>query len=90
VITSLTGSDPSFAVSVMPITSSTLNDIGFYVSLLAWWGADGGWSAGPHDVTLLVSPADGAVQIPEPATWVLVLLGVFALTGGRRLIGRSS
>ena len=82
-IMSLTGSFPSAAVSHISVTSNTVSDLGFAVLIYP------GWSAGPHDVTLLVQPAPGAVQIvPEPATWILTMLGAGVLFGTRRMLRR--
>jgi hypothetical protein len=85
-VMSLTGSYPTSAISQIPVTSNIVSEIGFTVFLLS----SAGWSAGPHDVTLLVQPADGAVQIvPEPATWILTMLGVGVLFGTRRVLRRG-
>jgi len=80
-ITSLTGSYPLSVVSTIAVTSATISDIGFYTT--EW--PSGAWSAGPHDVTFLVQPADGAVQIPEPASWAMVALGAAMLVVRGRL-----
>ena len=80
-IISLTGHNPPSAVSATLVPSGAITDIGFYVTEYPF----GAWSAGPHDVTLLVQPAGGAVQIPEPTTWTLVALGAVALVGRGRL-----
>ena len=80
-ITSPAGYYPPSAVSTISVTSATIADIGFYTSEWPSWE----WSAGPHDVTLLVQPAAGAVQIPEPTSWAMVTLGTSALFGSRRL-----
>ena len=80
-IISLTGHYPPSAVSTTLVPSGAITDIGFYVSEYPF----GAWSAGQHDVTLLVQPADGAVQIPEPASWAMVALGAAVLVGRGRL-----
>ena len=80
-ITSLTGYYPPSVVSTISVTSATFSDIGFYASEFPL----AAWSAGPHDVTLLVQPAPGAVQIPEPASWAMVALGAAVLVGRGRL-----
>ena len=83
-IVSLTGGFPVSAVSSTTVVTVNLTVAGFTVNMYP------GWSAGPHDVTLLVQPADGAVQIvPEPATWMLTMLGVGGLFGTRRMLRRS-
>jgi hypothetical protein len=78
---SLTGSLPSSVISSIPVTFPTISTIGFNAELYPY----GGWSMGPHDITLLVQPAPGAVQIPEPTTWAMVTLGASAFFGRRRL-----
>jgi hypothetical protein len=85
VFTSRTGY-PVTTVSTISVTLATISDIGFAAILYP----PQMWSAGPHDISLLVQPADGAVQIPEPTTWAMVTLGIAALFGSRRLRCRSS
>jgi hypothetical protein len=58
-IISLTGQYPSSAVSTTRFTSASISVIGFTVSQWPF----GTWAAGPHDISLLVQPSDGAVQI---------------------------
>ena len=89
VFMSLTGSFPSSVVSTIAVTSATISTIGFEVNLYSFANF-GGWSAGPHDVTLLIQPAPGAVQIPEPSTWGLVVCSTGVLFGSSRLRRRSS
>ena len=81
-IIGLNGFFPSAAVSSTPTSYAlpTISRIGFIAYLWQY----GGWSDAPHDITLLVEPADGAVQIPEPAPCSLLTLGVLALLGIRR------
>jgi hypothetical protein len=80
VLTSLTGYYPPSAVSTISVTSATVDLIGFVVLVYPY----GGWSAGPHDVTILVQPAPGAMQIPEPSTWTMLVLGVVVFRFSRR------
>jgi hypothetical protein len=80
---SLTGSYPVSTVSSTTVATTNLTVVGFAAYEYP------GWSAGPHDVTLLVQPAPGAVQIvPEPATWMLAMLGAGMLFGTRRMLRR--
>lgn len=74
----LTGSYPSSCVSSTIVTSASVSGIGFIAYL---WPDAGGWSDSGHDVTLLVSPAEGAVQIPEPSSWVLLAIAAVAFLG---------
>jgi hypothetical protein len=60
-VASLTGDFPPSVVSTISVTSATITDIGFIVDEFP----PGSWSEGPHDVTILVQPADGALQLPE-------------------------
>jgi hypothetical protein len=83
-VIALTGANPSSAVSSTTVSAPTTFVIGFTAHLFT------GWSAGPHDVTLLVQPAAGAVQVPEPSTFALAGLGTVALLVARRLHRRSS
>ena len=78
VATSLTGEYPASVISTIAVTSATVSDIGFELNLLYSYD---GWSAGPHNVTFLVQPVVGLVQLPEPSTPVLVALGVGILLG---------
>lgn len=77
---SLTGFNPPSAVSTISVESASIGIIGFTAYL-----SPENWSAGPHDVTLLVAPAPGAVQIPEPSTWSLLALAGVAFLVGHRL-----
>ena len=58
---SLTGSDPRSAVSTTLADPGFINVVGFTV-----YQSPEGWRAGPHEVTLLVQPADGAVPLEIP------------------------
>jgi hypothetical protein len=82
---SLTGSYAPSAVSTTFVTSATASTIGFTV----YFTDNGGWSAGPHDFTLLVQSASGAVQIPEPSTWAMLALAAVAFLGSGGLYRRS-
>lgn len=86
VITSLAGSYPSTGISTISVTSATISDIGFYTEEWPSWE----WPAGPHDISLLVQPADGLIELPEPTTWALVTLGSAALFASRRSRRRPS
>ena len=57
----LTGSNPSSATSTTHANPGLIKVIGFTV-----YQSRVGWSAGPHDVTFLVQPADGAVPLEIP------------------------
>ncbi len=71
-VASLDGDFPSSVVSTISVTSATVDDIGFIVDE---WPL-GSWSDGPHDVTMLIQPADGAVQLPEVPVPACVLSSV--------------
>jgi len=58
---SLTGEFPPSVISTTLVETATINDIGFVVNEWPF----GSWSDGPHDVTVLVQPADGVTQLPE-------------------------
>ena len=51
--TSLTGVFPASVVSTISVTSATIGVIGFEVNLYSYLNY-GGWTAGPHDVAILV------------------------------------
>lgn len=76
----LSGAYPSSVTCNNPVTTNTIDRIGF----VTYMATNYPWSAGPHDVTLVVSPTDGAVAIPEASTGTLLVLGLVALFWKRR------
>lgn len=70
------------------LTSETLNSLTFDVDSFNFGYDDGRWSFMVEDGKLLAVAGDSA-SVPEPATWVLLVLGGITMIGARRFRTRK-
>lgn len=72
---------PSDVTSITPTLAETIETVGFSLNVPTWWYDEGEspWNPAGNTVQVLVSAAEGATVIPEPATLLLMGTGLLVI-----------
>lgn len=75
------GSFSSDVTSITDTLAETIETVGFTLNVPTWWYGEGEspWNPAGNTVQVLVSAAEGATVIPEPATLLLMGTGLLVI-----------